>query len=918
MNIPVQLHGAWQSLGTIAMEVAMTVVISMALERRIRSAVWRRLLWQVSLLALIALFAAEISGSSGRLAQAAWQLSFHRRPALRGIPPVAEVEAGPAPSASGTRAEKPVEVEPVVLSGELSGRVEGINSAHPVNPPELSVVSPPSSKSTDPEELAVRIGLVWILGGGLLLFRLVLARGVLFLCCLRRNLPVSDEVQARVGKLAREIGLRRDIRVIECRRLQTPAALGVRRLTIALPRQFTTDFNPSQQDAMIAHELAHLAARDPFWQIVAHIAAALWWWHPLGWWAFTRWRAASERAADEASVIVAHGPQALAECLMIFARRLTRIATPGWLGVEGGGFRSDLGRRIARLIDLPERPTVPPRRGPVALFILIAPVTLAAAVICGAGWFGGKTFADTSIEKGETNMNPIQSAWRRSMLALTVATVFNSTEPTRASAPNLPAPVVATGDQKPPARVPMLGDIPLLGKLLAQEKTDDPSTTSPLPVPATVAITGTAEGKQGAEPVPGSMPEEMRKRYGLPEANWLFGMDPAVAARYGLLRAGPTQTSKARQEIQDRLHSIVLDDVRFDQVPLVEVVKSLHEQSTSAAKLGAKAKHGINFILNPKPAGESSRPGNKSGNSASGELGDIQNVLVTLQLTAVRMIDMLEAIKKVATPAVDYTIEDYGIVWSVVGGTPPVLLSTQTFHIQSETLQQSLESVTGQKLAPAKDPESKDRLLALFKTFLTNVGVTVDDRTRVFYNDRAGVLLIRARTDEQDSVRAALEMLSGSEGPKPKQGADAGTPNFGSPRAETIRQSSGEMLIADARLLIEMGKLDEAEKKLKEGHRQRLIDAGFAVFSVMGAVATPGRFPFKDGQPLQILDAIAQAGGFSKVANDRKIELTRDGKTVAFTKDELNAQHGRPAADSAAAATYLRPGDLITVTERVL
>jgi hypothetical protein len=38
--------------------------------------------------------------------------------------------------------------------------------------------------------------------------------------------------------------------------------------------QFETKFSPAQQDAVLAHELAHLAARDPLWVFAGGIVVA--------------------------------------------------------------------------------------------------------------------------------------------------------------------------------------------------------------------------------------------------------------------------------------------------------------------------------------------------------------------------------------------------------------------------------------------------------------------------------------------------------------------------------------------------------------------------------------------------------------------------------------------------------------------
>jgi hypothetical protein len=92
---------------------------------------------------------------------------------------------------------------------------------------------------------------------------------------------------------------------------------------VGLPPDFAMRFDPAKQEAMLAHELAHLAAHDPFWCLLADVATVVLWCHPGVWWLRRQLHLASEMAADEASLLVADGPRVLAECLVELGARLT-------------------------------------------------------------------------------------------------------------------------------------------------------------------------------------------------------------------------------------------------------------------------------------------------------------------------------------------------------------------------------------------------------------------------------------------------------------------------------------------------------------------------------------------------------------------------------------------------------------------
>jgi len=86
--------------------------------------------------------------------------------------------------------------------------------------------------------------------------------------------------------------------------------------------------------------------------------------------------------------------------------------------------------------------------------------------------------------------------------------------------------------------------------------------------------------------------------------------------------------------------------------------------------------------------------------------------------------------------------------------------------------------------------------------------------------------------------------------------------------------------------------------------------------NVLGTVNTPGAISIPPEQPLKLLDAITKAGGFSRLADRKRIKLTRlggDGKTFTsvINADDIIQSN---TADS----WVLVKGDVIYVPERIL
>lgn len=93
-----------------------------------------------------------------------------------------------------------------------------------------------------------------------------------------------------------------------------------------------------------------------------------------------------------------------------------------------------------------------------------------------------------------------------------------------------------------------------------------------------------------------------------------------------------------------------------------------------------------------------------------------------------------------------------------------------------------------------------------------------------------------------------------------------------------------------------------------------LIERARLRFTVMGQVQRPGTYEFPDNESLNLLQAIAMAGGYTRLGAPSKVGLQRmqDGKPVLIP---LNAE--QMSKDKQAKPFELMPDDIITVGERI-
>src|SRR5262249_6621452 len=131
-------------------------------------------------------------------------------------------------------------------------------------------------------------------------------------------------------------------------------------------------------------------------------------------------RSACEAAADEASLIVADGPGVLASCLVQLGTRLAERRSPGWLSMAGGGFRSGLGRRVERLLQL-ERGG----RRPIGFVRMLVILTLGPTLLVAASALSTAWARTPATEEGDM---PMSNAWKRSLAAVVFVTALGTAD----------------------------------------------------------------------------------------------------------------------------------------------------------------------------------------------------------------------------------------------------------------------------------------------------------------------------------------------------------------------------------------------------------------------------------------------------------------------------------------------------------
>jgi beta-lactamase regulating signal transducer with metallopeptidase domain len=162
------------------------------------------------------------------------------------------------------------------------------------------------------------------------------------------------EYETMSARLARRLGVRRPVRLALTHQPVGPAVLGLFRPTVLLPRAVISGKSADDVELMLAHELIHIRRGDGWFGLLRWSALALWWFHPLVWWAAARASREAERCCDEAVLAELRcSPSRYARCLIdILDRRRQLVSVPAFPGVRA----MDVTRkRLERIMKIGER-----------------------------------------------------------------------------------------------------------------------------------------------------------------------------------------------------------------------------------------------------------------------------------------------------------------------------------------------------------------------------------------------------------------------------------------------------------------------------------------------------------------------------------------------------------------------------------
>ena len=268
-----------------------------------------------------------------------------------------------APSLLGQVAEQPAQMATTATHSTLASAAV-TDTIKPV------AVAPQASRLSLSATAATMA--LYAVPAAILLFITFLALARLIALRARADVLVDGHWLSALARAQRRMGFKHGTALLTSNELSSPISWGLMRPVILLNTRAVEA--SGEAEAIIAHELAHVARMDWAKLLLARVATALFWFNPLVWLLAREAHQLREETADDAVLAADIADTDYAQLLVGVARH----ECPGLLlGAHGvAPSKSSLARRVARVLDGKSV------RGPVArsfaLGVLVGAVMIAA------------------------------------------------------------------------------------------------------------------------------------------------------------------------------------------------------------------------------------------------------------------------------------------------------------------------------------------------------------------------------------------------------------------------------------------------------------------------------------------------------------------------------------------------------------
>lgn len=190
---------------------------------------------------------------------------------------------------------------------------------------------------------------VWLVGVFFFLIRLLGGMAYVRRMRVYGSIPAPDHWQQQVSRLAETLQLNKIIGLAESSLTKAPLMIGFFKPLILLPIGTINHLSADEVEAILAHELAHIARQDYIFNIMQSLIEIIYYYHPAAWWISAVIRTEREHCCDDTAIRLCSNPLTYAKALL-HVQELQHYRTPV-LAMAFSGHKNQLLYRIQRILN---------------------------------------------------------------------------------------------------------------------------------------------------------------------------------------------------------------------------------------------------------------------------------------------------------------------------------------------------------------------------------------------------------------------------------------------------------------------------------------------------------------------------------------------------------------------------------------
>jgi type II secretory pathway component GspD/PulD (secretin) len=173
-----------------------------------------------------------------------------------------------------------------------------------------------------------------------------------------------------------------------------------------------------------------------------------------------------------------------------------------------------------------------------------------------------------------------------------------------------------------------------------------------------------------------------------PDQNHAYEQNPPSVRQLVLARTNVVHDGPGASSIHTKLNQIMVDSVKYDNLPLGEVINNLAE----IAKERDPEHVGINFFIDRVNSMAAARASAAIATAGDNDVAAVKIFVPTLN--NLRLTDVLDAIVRGADQPIRYSVLEYAVRF-YLRDAEAAPLELRTFHVDPNTFRQGLEGVAG-------------------------------------------------------------------------------------------------------------------------------------------------------------------------------------------------------------------------------